>query len=116
MIAIINGVFDKLRGLSFTIPDWSPIGAGAEIGFNWLPTLTPLAKGGFTNGPSLAGEAGSILLPFLLPLHLLVPGSEPGLGLCQGLVDNSTVGVALDVDLGPGTARCKERPPAALEV
>ena len=58
VIAIINGVFDKLRGLSFTIPDWSPIGAGAEIGFNWLPTLTPLAKGGFTNGPSLAGEAG----------------------------------------------------------
>lgn len=58
VIAVINGVFNKLRGISFTIPEWSPIGGGSEIGFGWLPTLTPLAKGGFTNGPSLAGEAG----------------------------------------------------------
>lgn len=59
VIAVINGVFNKLRGISFTIPEWSPIGGGSEIGFGWLPTLTPLAKGGFTNGPSLAGEAGT---------------------------------------------------------
>lgn len=56
--AIINGVFDKLRGVSITIPDWSPIGAGTQLGFSWLPTLPTFARGGFTNGPSIAGEAG----------------------------------------------------------
>ena len=59
VIAVINGIFGKLRGISFTVPEWSPFGGGTEIGFGWLPTLTPLAKGGFTNGPSLAGEAGT---------------------------------------------------------
>jgi hypothetical protein len=57
VIAIINGVVSKINGMGFTIPDWVPAIGGKEFTIN-LPTIPQLAEGGFTNGVSIAGEAG----------------------------------------------------------
>lgn len=58
IIGIINGAISGINAISFTMPDWSPIMPGQKIGFN-IPTIPYLAKGGFTTGPSIAGEAGT---------------------------------------------------------
>lgn len=61
VIAVINGAIDginKVLGSVTTIPDWVP-GVGGK-GFSMqLPTIPMLARGGFTNGVSIAGEAGT---------------------------------------------------------
>lgn len=55
--AIISGINTFLNGLnSIKIPDWAP-GVGG-MGFN-IPNIPMLAKGGFTEGISIAGEAGT---------------------------------------------------------
>lgn len=55
--AIISGINTFLNGLnSIKIPDWVP-GVGG-MGFN-IPNIPMLAKGGFTEGISIAGEAGT---------------------------------------------------------
>jgi hypothetical protein len=55
VIGLINGLFDKIGTIK--IPDAVPkaLGGGTTISF---PHLDYLAKGGFTTGPSIAGEAG----------------------------------------------------------
>jgi len=58
IISAINFVIEKIDTLSFDIPDWVPLVGGKHIGFNFTP-LPLLAAGGFTNGPSIAGEAGT---------------------------------------------------------
>lgn len=55
IIGIVNGLFSKIG--SIKIPDWVPKSLGGGKTFS-LPKLSYLAKGGFTNGPSIAGEAG----------------------------------------------------------
>lgn len=57
VISIVNKMIDTVNTLSFDIPDWVPGIGGDTIGFN-IPHLNLLATGGFTNGPSIAGEAG----------------------------------------------------------
>lgn len=57
VISIVNKMIDSVNTLSFDIPDWVPGIGGDTIGFN-IPHLSLLATGGFTNGPSIAGEAG----------------------------------------------------------
>ncbi len=57
VIGIINGAIDGINGIGFTMPEWSPIAPGENIGFD-IPKIPMLAKGGFTNGVSIAGEAG----------------------------------------------------------
>lgn len=54
--APVNAIIGVLNKISVKIPDWKIFGdlAGKTFGFN----IPMLAKGGFTNGPSLAGEAG----------------------------------------------------------
>lgn len=59
IIDLLNGLFDALRSIQIQVPSWSPIGAGAELGFGGLPHLDKFANGGFTHGPSIAGEAGT---------------------------------------------------------
>lgn len=44
VIGILNKAIGKINGVSFTMPDWSPIGAGKTFGMH-IPTITPLAKG-----------------------------------------------------------------------
>lgn len=55
--AIISGINTFLNGLnSIKIPDWVP-GIGG-VGFE-IPNIPMLAKGGFTEGITIAGEAGT---------------------------------------------------------
>ena len=55
--AIISGINTFLNGLnSIKIPDWVP-GVGG-MGFN-IPNIPMLATGGFTEGITIAGEAGT---------------------------------------------------------
>ncbi len=56
-IAMINGIAAKINGLKISIPDWVPGFGGKTFSVN-IPTLPMLAKGGFTAGPSIAGEDG----------------------------------------------------------
>ncbi len=52
----INGI-NSLFGGGITIPEWVPGVGGQTYNFH-LNNIPQLAKGGFTNGPSIAGEAG----------------------------------------------------------
>lgn len=59
-IKVVNGIIGALNRISFTVPDWSPVFAGKTFGFNLSKVAMPqFAQGGFTNGPSIAGEAGT---------------------------------------------------------
>lgn len=44
VIGILNKAIGGINKLSFTMPDWFPIGAGKTFGVH-IPTITPLAKG-----------------------------------------------------------------------
>ena len=54
---MINKAISGINGLGLTIPDWVPVIGGKSFSIN-IPEIPMLAKGGFTNGPSIAGEAG----------------------------------------------------------
>lgn len=58
VIKIINGAIDAINQIGFTIPDWVPVIGGKAFSVN-IPKLPMLATGGFTNGASIAGEAGT---------------------------------------------------------
>lgn len=55
VIGLINSAIGKINGISFNLPK---ILGGGHVGFN-IPTIPMLAKGGFTEGLSIAGEAGT---------------------------------------------------------
>ena len=63
VIALINKAVDGINSLfggGITIPDWVPEAFGGGKTFSLsLPHLPMLANGGFTNGTSIAGEAGT---------------------------------------------------------
>ena len=58
IIAIINGVISGINACGFTIPDWVPVVGGKDFRLD-IPEIPMFASGGFTNGPSVAGEAGT---------------------------------------------------------
>lgn len=61
VIGIINGAIagiNSIVGGGITIPEWVPVIGGGTWSLQ-LPEIPYLAKGGFTNGPSIAGEAGT---------------------------------------------------------
>lgn len=66
VVAVINGVVSKINGLSIKIPDWVPELGGKTFGVH-IPALPKLATGGFTNGVSIAGEAGREAVISFLP-------------------------------------------------
>jgi hypothetical protein len=57
VIAMINKAIECINGLGITIPSWVPEIGGEKFGLD-IPKIPMLAKGGFTNGVSIAGEAG----------------------------------------------------------
>lgn len=57
VIGLINKAIGALNNVSVTIPDWVPLVGGNTFGIN-IPTIPMLASGGFTDGVSIAGEAG----------------------------------------------------------
>lgn len=58
VVSIINGVIQGINECGFTIPDWVPVVGGKDFRIN-IPKIPMFASGGFTNGPSVAGEAGT---------------------------------------------------------
>ena len=56
-IGLINSAIDAINGIGFTVPDWVPGMGGKSFAVN-VPKIPMLAAGGFTNGVSIAGEAG----------------------------------------------------------
>ena len=60
VVNVVNAIIRTLNKINFTVPDWVPALGGKQFGFNLTEvTLPKFANGGFTNGPSLAGEAGT---------------------------------------------------------
>ena len=58
VISIVNKAISGINGIGFTIPDWVPLLGGKKFAIN-IPQIPMLASGGFTNGVSIAGEAGT---------------------------------------------------------
>ena len=58
VIALINQAIRGINGLGLNIPDWVPLIGGKKFSIN-IPEIPMLARGGFTNGVSIAGEAGT---------------------------------------------------------
>lgn len=58
VITGINAVIGGLNSINVEIPDWVPEMGGENFGIN-IPLIPKLAKGGFTDGVSIAGEAGT---------------------------------------------------------
>ena len=60
VIGVINAAIagiNSITGGGIQIPEWVPFVGGSSWSLQ-LPEIPYLAKGGFTNGPSIAGEAG----------------------------------------------------------
>lgn len=57
VIALINKAISGINGLGLDIPDWVPIIGGKSFHIS-IPEIPMMAKGGFTDGVSIAGEAG----------------------------------------------------------
>lgn len=58
VISLVNSAIGAINNISVDVPDWVPIVGGTHFGFN-IPTIPMLAAGGFTDGVSIAGEAGT---------------------------------------------------------
>jgi len=58
VIGLVNGAIGALNGINVDIPDWVPKFGGQSFGIN-IPKIPMLASGGFTDGVSIAGEAGT---------------------------------------------------------
>lgn len=57
VISLINAAISGINRLGITIPEWVPILGGKSFSIN-IPTIPMLKNGGFTDGVSIAGEAG----------------------------------------------------------
>lgn len=58
VISIVNKAISGINSIGFTVPDWVPLLGGKAFSIN-IPEIPMLASGGFTNGVSIAGEAGT---------------------------------------------------------
>ncbi len=58
IISLVNGAINAINNLGITIPDWVPLLGGKSFQLA-IPNIPMLATGGFTNGVSIAGEAGT---------------------------------------------------------
>lgn len=59
-ITVVNTIIRALNKFSVTVPSWVYGIGGQTFGFNLQEVAMPqFAEGGFTNGPSIAGEAGT---------------------------------------------------------
>nr|DAF62908.1 MAG TPA: minor tail protein [Caudovirales sp. ctu3532] len=59
VFALINKAIQGINSIGITLPNWGILGdaAGKSLSIN-IPEIPLLAKGGFTDGVSIAGEAG----------------------------------------------------------
>ena len=98
----VNAIIRTLNKINFTVPDWVPALGGKQFGFNLTEvTLPKFADGGFTNGPSLAGEAGTeAIISFRRSQReqnvdtWLQAGKMLGVPLASAMIQGSDFGVA----------------------
>ncbi|MCR4834372.1 MAG: phage tail tape measure protein [Butyrivibrio sp.] len=57
VISVVNSIIDAVNSISIDIPSWVPIYGGSTFGLS-LSHIPTFAQGGFTDGISIAGEAG----------------------------------------------------------
>lgn len=99
---LVNAIIRTLNKINFTVPDWVPALGGKQFGFNLTEvTLPKFADGGFTNGPSLAGEAGTeAIISFRRSQReqnvdtWLQAGKMLGVPLASAMIQGSDFGVA----------------------
>lgn len=68
VIGIINGAIEGINNIGFDIPDWVPVIGGKKFALD-IPLIPQLAEGGFTDGISIAGEAGMEAVISFDPAH-----------------------------------------------
>lgn len=68
VIGLVNGAINAVNEIGFDIPDWVPLIGGKKFALN-IPNIPLLAAGGFTNGVSIAGEAGTEAVISFDPAH-----------------------------------------------
>lgn len=69
VIALINGAIDGINSLTgggISIPDWVPVAGGQTFSLK-LNKIPAMAHGGFTQGVSIAGEAGTEAVISFMP-------------------------------------------------
>lgn len=102
VVNVVNAIIRTLNKINFTVPDWVPALGGKRFGFNLTEvTLPKFADGGFTNGPSLAGEAGTeAIISFRRSQReqnvdtWLQAGKMLGVPLASAMIQGSDFGVA----------------------
>lgn len=102
VVNVVNAIIRTLNKINFTAPDWVPALGGKQFGFNLTEvTLPKFANGGFTNGPSLAGEAGTeAIISFRRSQReqnvdtWLQAGKMLGVPLASAMIQGSDFGVA----------------------
>ena len=100
VIGLINKAIGALNGISVTIPDWVPVVGGNTFGIN-IPTIPMLASGGFTDGVSIAGEAGmEAVISFDPAYHEKNVGIWEKAGQLLGVLGNEEQGAGLTSKAG----------------
>lgn len=102
VVNVVNAIIRTLNKINFTVPDWVPALGGKQFGFNLTEvTLPKFADGGFTSGPSLAGEAGTeAIISFRRSQReqnvdtWLQAGKMLGIPLASAMIQGSDFGVA----------------------
>ena len=102
VVNVVNAIIRTLNKINFTVPDWVPALGGKRFGFNLTEVALPkFADGGFTNGPSLAGEAGTeAIISFRRSQReqnvdtWLQAGKMLGVPLASAMIQGSDFGVA----------------------
>lgn len=102
VVNVVNAIIRTLNKINFTVPDWVPALGGKQFGFNLTEvTLPKFADGGFTSGPSLAGEAGTeAIISFRRSQReqnvdtWLQAGKMLGVPLASAMIQGSDFGVA----------------------
>lgn len=102
VVNVVNAIIRTLNKINFTVPDWVPALGGKQFGFNLTEvTLPKFADGGFTNGPSLAGEAGTeAIISFRRSQReqnidtWMQAGKMLGIPLASAMIQGSDFGVA----------------------
>lgn len=104
IIGWVNVIIGAINTIQFTAPEWIPKVGGMTIGFD-LPEIPKLWKGGFTTGPSLAGERGTELVTSFNPAyrkqnidHWLKAGDMLGVG---DRINNSNSNSTINLTFSP---------------
>ena len=106
-VKVVNFIINGLNKIQLTIPETLfgipvPLVGGKSFGFNLSPVSIPaFANGGFTNGPSLAGEAGTeAIISFRRSQReqnidtWMQAGKMLGIPLASAMIQGSDFGVA----------------------